>query len=145
MKQIPPEPKDKRTKKYKEWAKKYKDTQEKKSKGLGDTIEKITKATGIKKAVEFIAGEDCGCDKRKEYLNRVWRYRKPQCPTEKHFNFMVDFFKKGRPYKITNEQQIEVNAILSHVFQSEYEKTSCTSCLRNRVRELERIYKSYEN
>ena len=34
----------------------------KKSKGLGDTIEKVTKATGIKKLVEFVAGEDCGCE-----------------------------------------------------------------------------------
>jgi hypothetical protein len=33
-----------------------------KSKGLGDTIAKITEATGIDKAVKFIAGEDCGCD-----------------------------------------------------------------------------------
>ena len=45
----------------------------KKQKGLGDTIETITKATGIKKVVEKISkatGKDCGCDKRKEYLNK---------------------------------------------------------------------------
>jgi len=43
-----------------------------KSKGLGDDIEKITKATGIKKVVDAIAeatGTDCGCGKRKEWLN----------------------------------------------------------------------------
>jgi hypothetical protein len=43
-----------------------------KSKGLGDTIEKITAATGIKKAVEFAtksSGKDCGCKARKEKLN----------------------------------------------------------------------------
>ena len=35
-----------------------------KSKGLGDTIEKITKATGIKKVIEKVTGEkDCGCGK----------------------------------------------------------------------------------
>ena len=38
----------------------------KKSKGLGDTIAKITEATGIDKLVKFVAGEDCGCDERKE-------------------------------------------------------------------------------
>jgi len=45
---------------------------EKKSKGLGDTIEKITKATGIKKVVDTVSkatGKDCGCGKRKEALN----------------------------------------------------------------------------
>ncbi len=40
----------------------------KKSKGLGDTVEKVTKATGIKKVVELFTpeGKDCGCDKRKD-------------------------------------------------------------------------------
>ena len=46
------------------------------SKGLGDTIEKITKATGIKKVVEAVAGKkDCGCNKRKEALNKVFPYK----------------------------------------------------------------------
>jgi len=43
-----------------------------KSKGLGDTIEKITTATGIKKAVDTVSkatGKDCGCGARKEKLN----------------------------------------------------------------------------
>jgi|TARA_Y100000992_G_C21094897_1_gene409767 hypothetical protein len=48
-----------------------------KSKGLGDSIEKFTKATGIKKVVEKVAkaaGKDCGCNKRKETLNRLFPY-----------------------------------------------------------------------
>jgi hypothetical protein len=43
-----------------------------KSRGLGDTIGKVTAATGIKRAVEFVtkaSGRDCGCDARKENLN----------------------------------------------------------------------------
>lgn len=43
-----------------------------KSKGLGDSIEKFTKATGIKKVVDTVAavmGKDCGCKKRKAALN----------------------------------------------------------------------------
>lgn len=44
-----------------------------KSKGLGDTIEKFTTKTGIKKAVKVITEavgiEDCGCNGRKEKLN----------------------------------------------------------------------------
>jgi len=50
---------------------------EEKSKGLGDTIEKITTATGIKKVVETVAkatGKDCGCAKRRDALNRVFPY-----------------------------------------------------------------------
>lgn len=49
------------------------------SKGLGDTILKITKATGIKKVVDTISeitGIDCGCDERQETLNEVFPYKK---------------------------------------------------------------------
>ncbi len=42
------------------------------SKGLGDTIEKITQRTGIKAVVEKVSEvtkKPCGCQKRKESLN----------------------------------------------------------------------------
>tara|TARA_R100000458_G_scaffold8654_1_gene6838 strand:- start:1739 stop:1903 length:165 start_codon:yes stop_codon:yes gene_type:complete len=51
----------------------------KKSRGLGDSIEKITKATGIKKVVKKVSeitGKDCGCNKRKDTLNRLFPYNK---------------------------------------------------------------------
>lgn len=49
-----------------------------KSKGLGDTIAKITKATGIKQVVESVSkatGKDCGCKKRQEKLNKIFPYK----------------------------------------------------------------------
>ncbi len=46
-----------------------------KSKGLGDTVEKFTKATGIKSLFGKIVGEDCGCDKRKKKLNQKFPYK----------------------------------------------------------------------
>tara|TARA_R100000951_G_scaffold99722_1_gene90201 strand:- start:214 stop:375 length:162 start_codon:yes stop_codon:yes gene_type:complete len=49
-----------------------------KSKGLGDSVEKFTKATGIKKVVEKVSeatGKDCGCGKRKDTLNRIFPYK----------------------------------------------------------------------
>ena len=48
----------------------------KKSKGLGDSIEKITEATRIKHLVEKMTKGDCGCDKRKEMLNKKFPYNK---------------------------------------------------------------------
>ncbi len=47
----------------------------KKGKGLGDTIELITTATGINKLVKSITKE-CGCKKRKEKLNNLFPYKK---------------------------------------------------------------------
>tara|TARA_Y100001938_G_scaffold91980_1_gene126156 strand:+ start:309 stop:482 length:174 start_codon:yes stop_codon:yes gene_type:complete len=49
------------------------------SRGLGDSIEKFTTATGIKKAVDTVAkatGKDCGCNKRRDSLNRMFPYDK---------------------------------------------------------------------
>lgn len=45
------------------------------SKGLGDTIEKFTSSTGIKTIVKTVFGDDCGCDKRKDWLNKKIPYK----------------------------------------------------------------------
>jgi hypothetical protein len=51
-----------------------------KSKGLGDTVQKITTATGIKSltqlAMKATGFKDCGCDKRKNWLNKQFPYFK---------------------------------------------------------------------
>lgn len=48
------------------------------SKGLGDSIAKVTHATGIAKAVETVTHavgiQDCGCKKRQEQLNNLFSY-----------------------------------------------------------------------
>lgn len=49
-----------------------------KSKGLGDTIEKVAIATGVKSVVnkvEKITGKPCGCNERKDALNRMFPYK----------------------------------------------------------------------
>ena len=50
-----------------------------KSKGLGDSIEKITKLTGIKSLAQMgaraVGKKDCGCNKRKNILNKVFPYK----------------------------------------------------------------------
>ena len=48
-----------------------------KPRGLGDSIEKFTKATGIKKVVDTVAKtvkKDCGCTKGQNTLNRLFPY-----------------------------------------------------------------------
>ena len=50
------------------------------SKGLGDTIAKVTHAVGLDKVAESVAKvvgkEDCGCNKRREMLNDLFPYKK---------------------------------------------------------------------
>ena len=48
------------------------------SQGLGDSIEKFTKATGIKTFVDKVSDGlniPCGCQERKETLNKVFPYK----------------------------------------------------------------------
>jgi hypothetical protein len=47
----------------------------KKHRGLGDTIEAIARATGIKAVVHRVAGEKCGCEERREALNKILPYK----------------------------------------------------------------------
>ena len=56
-----------------------------KSKGFGDTIAKITHATGLDILADTIAkaagAEDCGCNKRRKTLNEILPYTKNKVKT----------------------------------------------------------------
>ena len=47
--------------------------------GLGDTVNAVTKVTGIEKVVKettkAMGIEDCGCGKRQEKLNEMFPYK----------------------------------------------------------------------
>jgi len=129
---------DKRTKEYKEWKKSKKAAPA----GLGDSIEKITEVTGIKKAVEFIAGEDCGCDERKKKLNNMFSYKKPECFTEDEYNYMWELVNKN-PYKIDSDQQKRLLAIYNRVFKVNKRFSTCASCVRSMYRELKHYLEAY--
>ena len=55
------------------------ETENQESKGLGDTIAKITHAVGLDKVAESVAEaigkEDCGCNKRRQKLNDIFPYK----------------------------------------------------------------------
>lgn len=55
-------------------------TENQESKGIGDTIAKVTHATGLDKVAESVAKaigkEDCGCAKRRQKLNDMFPYNK---------------------------------------------------------------------
>jgi len=128
---------DKRSKAYKEWKKNH----AKSSEGLGDTVEKITKATGIKKAVKFLAGEDCGCDERKEKLNEMFRYRKPECLTESEFDLIKTAVDTNKN-KFTPNEQEEYKNIYERIFKV---KVECTPCSFAKVvwKDLLAVYNQY--
>ena len=83
-------------------------SRKKKSEGLGDTVEKITTATGIKAAVEMFSkatGIDCGCDARKEKLNRLIPYRKKvNCLNESDYEALKPYILESKNTLTPNEQ-----------------------------------------
>ena len=46
--------------------------------GLGDVVEHVAKVTGVAAAVKAYMGDDCGCAARRDALNRVFPFNKPQ-------------------------------------------------------------------
>ena len=95
-----------------------------KPKGLGDTIEQITEVTGIKAAVKAVFGEDCGCDARKEKLNKIFPYsRQPECLTQEE----IDYLSSGvlRKRSLTHEQREEIAVIHARVFNHKFD-VPCT-------------------
>ena len=135
MSELPP--KDKRTKAYKEWAKNHAQASE----GIGDTVEKITTATGIKKAVKWLAGEDCGCDQRKEKLNKMFRYKKPECLNEQEFE-LIKMAVDTKKNAFTSQEQEQFKQIYERVFKV---KVDCTPCsFRSTVwKDLISLYNQY--
>ena len=130
---------DKRTKEYKEWKAK-KDAS---PSGLGDSIEKITEATGIKKIVEFIAGEDCGCDERKERLNKLIPYKNAECFTEDEYNELTEIFnRKGSSFDKPTQET--VFRIYNRVFNKNQKITSCGSCRIAVYNKLKGYYERYQ-
>lgn len=128
---------DKRTKAYKEWKEKH----SKASKGVGDTVQKITKATGIETAVKFVAGEDCGCDERKTKLNQLFPYQKPECFTEQEYNYIADVIETKKNV-FTAQDQKEMQNIYERIFK---QKVNCTPCsFKSTIYEkLKNLYNAY--
>ena len=136
-------PSDKRTKQYKAWAAKHKAA----SNGLGDQIEKVTKATGIKKAVDAVfdaMGKDCGCDKRKEKLNEAFPSNKPECFNEEEFNLIKTAVERNKnTFNFTADETKAYTAIYNRVFDKEVRCIPCS--FKNTIwKQLVKLYNLYK-
>jgi hypothetical protein len=128
---------DKRTKAYKEWKAKHAQASE----GVGDTVEKVFEKTGIAKAAKFVLGEDCGCEERKEKLNQVFRYKKPECLTEQEFD-LIKMAVDTKKNKWTPDEQETYKKIYERIFKT---KVECTPCSFGKVvwKDLQAVYNQY--
>tara|TARA_Y100000401_G_scaffold117502_1_gene126684 strand:- start:380 stop:772 length:393 start_codon:yes stop_codon:yes gene_type:complete len=114
-----------------------------KSKGLGDTIAKVTKATGVEKIVKTFFGDDCGCDKRQERLNKMFPYRTINDMTQQQIKFFQDVLQPAYRHGVLGkENRKEFYALYESVFQKKMKQTSCSSCNKNMYVELLKVYEA---
>jgi hypothetical protein len=115
----------------------------KQAEGLGDTVENILEVTGIAKVAKWVLGEDCGCEERKQKLNDLWRYTKPECLTEDEYKYLDEFFTNLKS-SVSPNQQRELLKIYNRVFKQRMQPTSCGSCVREIVNKLNKLYSIYK-
>lgn len=113
-----------------------------KPKGLGDTVEQITTATGIKAVVDAVSkatGIPCGCDGRKEVLNKLWSYRKPNCLIQEDIEFLLPYFQFKKE-TLTPKEQWRIKDIYKAVFNEVIQDSNCASCWRDTLNDLRKVY-----
>lgn len=112
----------------------------KKAKGLGDTVENVLEATGIAAVVKFIAGDDCGCNERKEKLNQRFPYF--NCLTEQEYNYLTELDINNK-YSLTPTEQKQILDIYQRVFNKRKSPTTCSSCWVQIMNDLKAVYATY--
>lgn len=116
----------------------------KKSEGLGDTVEKVLEVTGVAKLAKWVMGEDCGCEERKEKLNKLFPYRKPECLLKDEYEYLKEWYSTPR-YSLKPTEQKEILKIYNRVFKVNMQPTSCGSCLRDVMNKLDLLYNQYKD
>ena len=112
----------------------------KKSKGLGDSIEKVLKATGIDKVAKKILGDDCNCQERKNILNKLFPYSRPFTDDEMDiYESVLPRLNKGT---ITGSDQAIMVKLYNKVFNTNKKTSGCSSCVKATLDKLETVYKN---
>tara|TARA_R110001632_G_scaffold12518_2_gene43318 strand:- start:3433 stop:3837 length:405 start_codon:yes stop_codon:yes gene_type:complete len=116
-----------------------------KAKGFGDTLEKVFKKTGIDKVAKFVLGEDCGCESRRDKLNKLFPYNRPECLTEQEYKYLDKYFKEAKD-SVHSKTQAKLLKIYNRVFHDNMSMTSCSSCFKSNLHnKLHKLYTEYFN
>ena len=114
-------------------------------KGLGDVVAKVTKATGIDEVVKFVAGEDCGCEERRDKWNKIplFKRKTPNCIKEEDYNYLTKLFSTLRG-KINPRDYEKVLPIYNYVFKENKRSTSCDPCAAKVIGKLKKYLETYK-
>ena len=113
--------------------------------GAGDIVHAAAEASGLKKLVEWIAGEDCGCDDRRQRLNHLLPFRKHliNCPTEAQMNYLQELFQ-APIHQLNIIQQRELGTIYKRIYGITI-NSQCDSCWRDYLKDLRKVYDEYKD
>ncbi len=112
-----------------------------KSKGLGDSVEKVLKATGIDKVAKKVLGDDCGCQDRKNALNKLFPYKNVRQFTEDEMSIYESVLPRIKS-TIKREDQAILVKLYNKVFNANKKPSSCGSCVKTTLAQLEKVYKN---
>jgi len=115
----------------------------KKAEGLGDTVEQVLEVTGVAKVAKWLLGEDCGCEKRKEKLNKMFRYKTPLCLTQTEYEILTNdnLIQKDT---LRPSEQMDIIKIYNRIFSENQVMTNCGSCMREVVNKMRLVYNEYK-
>jgi len=111
----------------------------KKSKGLGDSIEKVLKKTGIDKVAKKVLGDDCGCEERKQVLNKIFPYAKVRQFTSDEMSIYESIIPRIKGTISGADQKLLVK-LYNKVFNANKKTSSCGSCVQQTVAQLAKVY-----
>lgn len=115
----------------------------KKSKGLGDTIDKITTATRVKKVVKKIFGDDCGCDERREILNKLFPYKKNNFLTCDEYDYL-DVLIPTLGSVLNNEDSNKILTIYRKYINYKQKWTNCVPCWKHIIESVKQLHSEYK-
>ena len=114
------------------------------SRGLGDSIAKITKKTGIEWLTKALV-PDCGCEDRQAWLNEKFPYKNAKTKeavtmTDLQMSKLEKLTDGLEMRSITKEQIAMITALHNEVFGQGKRPSGCASCIKKNMKELLTVY-----
>jgi hypothetical protein len=119
-----------------------------KSSGLGDTISKITAATGIDEVADKVAkavgADDCGCKARAKTLNELFPYKKMNDLSNEDYAVLEDWFNDSNS-TVSPSKQAQFVEVYNRVFNAKRKVSNCSPCVASMLRDLKVVFDAAQN
>jgi len=115
----------------------------KKSRGIGDDIAALTKATGIDKLVKDILGDDCGCPERQAMVNKLFPHKKNWTLSEEQAKTYESLKPEFSTRRISDAWRQKFYALYNDVTGQKKKVSSCSSCIKRDWDQLSVVMDAY--